>query len=79
MKKYILGGLGIAVVLGVIFYAANEPSAPTAENMTGVHIMADGSVMSNAGPLPDASVQSDGRVKLGDGSVVMPVADYRGQ
>ncbi len=54
-----------------------QPLSSATPHTTGVHIMENGNVMSDGGPLVDVIVLPDGTVQLGDGSVIVPVADYR--
>lgn len=77
MKKYIIHIIWVAALVGVLAYAVWEPTPQAGVHATGVHIMADGSVMSNEGSLPGATVLPDGTIRMKDGSIVTPVADYR--
>ena len=58
-------------------------SAPMNEDMqemdvSGIHIMADGTVMDgNGAPIADAMIQADGTVLLRDGRIVTPLVDFR--
>ena len=47
-------------------------------DLTGTHIMPDGSVMTGSGlTLPDATVLPDGTIELSNGDTLTPVADFR--
>lgn len=48
------------------------------EDLAGIHIMADGSVMlGNGEVLTDAEVLANGDIRLSDGRVVTPIMDMR--
>ncbi len=82
MKKWILVYVVVIVAIVSIVlskYQSDKPQSTTGmQDMSGVHIMTDGTIMSPQGtPLRDATILLDGSVKLGDGRIITPMADYR--
>lgn len=67
----------VALTITVLFLFASPTLAQ--EDLTGIHIMPDGSVMlGNGETLGDASVNDEGMIILNDGRVIKPLMDLRG-
>jgi hypothetical protein len=79
MKKFYIIFTVVVVSLAILmFNMKDENVRQKPAEMSGVHIMEDGTVMSPQGtPMADATILSNGTVKLGDGRVVQPAADNR--
>jgi hypothetical protein len=57
---------------------ADDEHSDHADDIDGIHIMADGTVMNGDGTvLAGATVTSDGMIKLADGDIVEPEFDLR--
>ncbi len=79
MKKFYIIFTIVVIGLAILmFNMKDDNTGQTTAEMSGVHIMEDGTVMSPQGtPMADALILSNGTVKLGDGRIVQPAADYR--
>lgn len=83
MKKFYI--TFVIVVIGLaffMFHMKNKSAQPASlEQMpqtSGLHIMKDGTVMDGTGQaVQNATIQSDGNIRLEDGRVFIPMMDMR--
>lgn len=76
VRSLIGGGLLLLLLMSLLYFA--HPAAAQELDLSGIHIMPDGSVMlGNGETLFDAYVTPEGMIVLGDGREVDPVIDMR--
>jgi len=71
--------LVIVIIVGIVIFGQKETTDVGNEiDLTGIHIMADGTVMLPNGKMVEgAEVTPDGMIKLPSGEMVAPVMDLR--